>query len=338
MIRVKTGRYGPQGSFGSSSKRTTIIGEPGTTVDTGSGSGTYNHFNLMGNVTVESVDLEGDYPLVLIGGANNTWRKSTFHSGRQIRRCNSDEPITIQSDTDSPADAITNTTLQDLVIEQQKGSVAGQGGCPSNDPFHLELIRIGRNVDGLLMDRVSFGPCPNGTGFVGCGSGQLFMTTTAGGLPPRNVVLRNSKFFGAINYHIQTHANIGTGDVNWTLAYNTFGRQEPVYWGAAHRGLRMIGNLGTRPQTCSSNVQFIKNVWQWNGGTPCGTDKRVLGDFFSVSLLGLQVDLSLGLLSPAVDAAESGGYCTNELGGVDIDGRRRPVGSACDAGASERQY
>jgi hypothetical protein len=337
IIRVKAGRYGPQGSFGSSSKTTTIIGEPGTTVDTGSGSGTYRMFNLSGNVTVESVDIEGDYPLVLFSGSNNTWRKSTFHSARQIRRCDSDEPILIQGDNDNPADTIRNTTLQDIVIEQQRASVAGQGGCPSGDPMHLEMIRIGRNVDGVLMDRVTFGPCPNGSGFVGCGSGQIFMTTTSPGLPPVNVTLRNSKFFGAVNYHIQTHPNIGTKGVNWVFAYNTFGAQGPVVFGANHGGIQMIGNLGTRPQNCTPGVTYVKNVWQWNAGTPCGSDKRVNGDFFSVNLLGLSVDLSLNLLSPAIDAGETGGYCTSQLGAVDNNRNRRPVGGACDAGAVERQ-
>ena len=218
-------------------------------------------------MTIESVDIEGDYPLVLFSGANNTWRKSTFHTARQIRRCDSNEPILIESDNDSAGGVIANTTLQDVVIEQQRASMAGQGGCPSNDPLHLEMIRIGRNVNGVTMDRVTFGPCPNGSGFVGCGSGQIFITTTSPGAPPKNIVLRNSRFMSTVNYHIQTHANVGTSNVGWTWAYNTFGTSEPVAFGAAHQGVQLIGNLGTRPQSCWSGVTFTKNVWQWGGGS-----------------------------------------------------------------------
>jgi hypothetical protein len=339
VIRVKTGRYGPQGSIGSSSKSVTFIGEPGTTVDTGSSYGTYNHFNLSGNVTVESVDIEGDHPMVQIYGNNNTWRKSTFHSGRQIRRCGADEPIIIQDGDATTSYTINNTLLQDLVIEQQKAARAGELGCPSNDPFHLELIRVGRGVSNLTMDRVLFGPCPNGSNFVGCGSGQLFLTTTVlNQLPPRNVVLRNSRFMSTVNYHIQSNQNIGSSNVSWTLAYNTFGTSEPIAMNGPHQGVAMIGNLGTRPQNCTSGVAFTKNVWQWGAGTPCGTDKRVTGDSYSTNALGLNADLSLSAGSPAIDAAEpmSGSYC-QQLGNVDYDGHLRPVGAACDAGADEKQ-
>ena len=39
--------------------------------------------------------------------------------------------------------------------------------------------------------------------------------------------------------------------------------------------------------------------------------------------------------SPAIDAAETSGYCTTTLGGLDNAGGSRPVGAACDAGAHE---
>ena len=338
VIRVKAGTYGPQGSVGSSSKSVTIIGEPGTTIDTGSTYGTYNHFNLSGNVTVESVDIEGDYPMMQIFGSNNTWRKSTFHSGRQIRRCGADEPIIIQ-DGEANSYTINNTLLQDVVIEQQRAARAGELGCPSNDPFHLELVRVGRGVSGLTFDRVLFGPCPNGTNFVGCGSGQLFLTTSQVNVyPPRNVVVRNSRFTRTVNYHIQTNQNIANSNVNWTLAYNTFGTNEPIAMNGPHTGIAMIGNLGPRPQLCTPGVTFTKNVWQWAVGTPCGTDKRVTGDSYSTSALGLNTDLTLRAGSPAVDAAEidlGTDYCTGPLGSVDYEGNLRPVGAACDAGADE---
>jgi chitodextrinase len=340
VIRVKAGRYGPQGSVGSSSKSVTFIGEPGTTVDTGPSSPQYNGFNLSGNVTVESVDIEGDYPIVQIYNNNNTWRKSTFHSGRQIRRCNSDEPIIIQ-DGSATSYTINNNLLQDIVIEQQMGSLAGQGGCPSNDPFHLEMVRVGRGVNGLTFDRVTFGPCPSGSGYIGCASGQLFITTSqANTLPPRNLVVRNSRFFRAVNFHIQTHQNVGTADVGWTFAYNTFGNHEPIAMNANHAGVSMIGNLGTRPQTCVPGTTYVKNVWQWTSGTPCGSDKRVAGESYATNALGLNSDLTLTSSSAAINAGEAdtaSDYCTGALGSVDYSGKLRPLGAACDAGSSELQ-
>jgi hypothetical protein len=39
--------------------------------------------------------------------------------------------------------------------------------------------------------------------------------------------------------------------------------------------------------------------------------------------------------SPAIDAGDRS-YCTGKLGGRDHDGRPRPIGARCDAGAEER--
>jgi len=55
---------------------------------------------------------------------------------------------------------------------------------------------------------------------------------------------------------------------------------------------------------------------------------------FSISALGLDANLKLLAGSPAIDAAETAGYCTSTLK-RDFDGEARPMGSACDAGADE---
>jgi hypothetical protein len=104
--------------------------------------------------------------------------------------------------------------------------------------------------------------------------------------------------------------------------------------------VKLIGNIGTRPQNCASNVTYTKNVWQWQAGTPCGTDKLVTGPSWSLSAVKLNADLTLAAGSPAIDAGEVGGgsgyYCTNQLGSVDYDGNLRKLGAACDAGSDER--
>jgi hypothetical protein len=61
----------------------------------------------------------------------------------------------------------------------------------------------------------------------------------------------------------------------------------------------------------------------------------VTGDSFSTDQLGLDTDETLLAGSPAIDAGEA--MCVATSGGFDFEGDARPLGSACDAGADERE-
>src|SRR5262249_37042893 len=247
-VRVKAGTYTANQSPGGT-KTVTFIGETGAVIDPGAAHNVGLEFN--GNVTVDNVDVGGATPVVNFSGANNTWKNSRMLAGSGLRSCtNGDpEPIVIYSDN-TP---VTNTTLFNIVVEQQKGAPAASSGCGDN--FHLEMIRIDQNVDGVLIDNSTFENCDDGTGFVGCGSGQIFITTpNTGTFDPTNIVIRNSKFQTAVNFHIQVHNNVQP--TNWTFAYNTFGGLEPILMPTTINSLSMIGNLGTRPQNCVTNVTF----------------------------------------------------------------------------------
>lgn len=326
-IRVKVGTYGGQ-SVGHATKVLEFIGEDGTTVD--SGANQSQGLSFSGNVTVTNIDLAGDWPLASFSGANNTWRQSTFFEGRQERRCSPGdlEPILIYSD----GATVSNTLLEDMVIEAQRGSPVNEGGCPANDPYHLEQIRIDQNVDGVTINRVTLNACPNGAGFVGCGSGQIFITTpTSVTTDPTNIVIKNTVFKGSPNYAVQVHANVSLA--NSTFAYNTY-VPEPVNFDVNPTSVTFLGNSGGRPQNCTSGVTWTKNVWQWSTGTACGTDIRVQGDNFAIDQLLLDANLRPQSGSPVIGAAETS-YCTSTLGSVDRDGNIRPVSSVCDAGAFE---
>jgi hypothetical protein len=335
VIRVKAGTYGRQGSLGSAGKSLTFIGEDGTTVDSGtpSGGGAYSTFNLSGGVTVDNVDVTGDYPIVQLFGHDNEWRNSSF-TGRLTRRCDSDEPIVIQNGSANGSYTITNARLVNIDVGVFRASVAGQGGCPSNDPFHLELIRIGRGVDGVLIDRSRFADCGGGTNDAGCGSGQVFITDCcgSGAAPPRNITIRNSVFEGSPNFGIQVSSTLGSTNMGLTLAYNTWANN-PLSMDSSPTGITMVGNAGPRIQICTSGVTFSKNVWQHSVGTPCGTDTLVIGTSFGIDALALEEDFRPQPGSPLIDAAQAD--CSLTATGVDIEGRSRPVGSACDAGAYE---
>ncbi len=322
-IRIKAGTYGQQRVGGTKTPAVAFIGESGTQVIN---NGTQNQgLHFYGNVSVANVNVGGVRPFVSFDGANNTWESSRMLEATGLRTMGDAEPILIYSDSGM----VTNTTLRDLVIETQKGALnAGNG-----DVYHLEMIRIDQNVNGVLIDRVTFESCANGSGYAGCGSGQIFITTPNGSTyDPTNIVIRNSIFKGSPNYGIQIHSNVDCA--NFTLAYNVF-KNEPVLWSCGSRSnIQLIGNVGPRPQTCLSGITYTKNVWQHSVGSPCGTDTLVIGPSFSVSALGLDSNYRPVSGSRVIGAGEES-YCRGALGSVDRDGNGRPSTGSCTAGAYE---
>jgi hypothetical protein len=287
----------------------TLQGEDGTVID--SGSRHNNGLSLAGQTVVDNVDVAGGWPFVYIGGTNSTWQGSRMLRGRQPRNLGDAEPVLIYDDSGFVRDA----TVRDVVIE----------GQPAAPGYHLEQVRIDQNVDGVTLDRVTFGACPD------CGSGHVFITTpNTTTFDPTRVTIRNSVFEGSANYAIQIHQNVNIA--NWTYAYNTF-RQEAQYGESSRSNFLVVGNAGTRPQMCLSGVTWTRNVWQWAVGNPCGTDKLVTGNSFSISALGLDAALRPTAGSPVIDTGETS-YCTGPLGGISRDGRSRTA--PCDAGAFER--
>lgn len=321
-IRIKTGTYGPQGSIGDGTKVLTFIAEDATVVDTGDTCASYDHLNFAGKVTLDNVDVEGDYPLVLFEGADNTWKNCRLAQGREIRG-NCDAPVLIQEAvSDDPEDTITNTTLEDCVFEGQRAETG----------VHLEIFRIGANVDGVVIQRNVFEACPDGTGFVGCGSGHIFITTPNPSKPdPTNLVIRNNIFHGTTGKNIGVQINVSLA--NSTVAYNTF-KSNPIELNANPTSLLMAGNAGARIQTCTTGVTWTANVWQWSVGTPCGTDTRVTGTNFAIDQLGLNATTLRPESGAAViDAAEA--TCASTANAEDLDSATRPEGDGCDAGAVE---
>jgi hypothetical protein len=199
--------------------------------------------------------------------------------------------------------------------------------------MHLELVRIGGGADGVMIDRVQFGPCPDGPGgtggYVGCGSGQVFFTNCSNPAcaKPKDVTIRNSLFMGSVvNYHMQASSVLGTTDQNFLFAYNTFGTSEPIAQGSNIAGVKWTGNYGERPQLCTTGSTWTKNVWAAASGTACGTDLRVAS-------LALDGDLKPTGGSAAINGGEA--TCAVSSGGVDFAGTVRPTSTACDAGAWE---
>ncbi|HET9721893.1 MAG TPA: choice-of-anchor Q domain-containing protein, partial [Candidatus Saccharimonadales bacterium] len=148
---------------------------------------------------------------------------------------------------------------------------------------------------------------------------------------PTNLTFRNNFFGSDQNPTFSSGIPDCTGYV-W--AYNT---HHDTPGDSCIANGTWIGNLAPRPGYYTCEGTHTKNVWQDSINYTCGSDKVIVGTRFASDSLGLggSDGFHLTASSPAIDAAESGGYCTSTLGAKDIDGNSRPQGAACDAGADE---
>ena len=345
IIRVKTGTYPAQLVDGDKASETKIIGENGTKVAGGmeceavfGGYGafcanakymtlenvTIDSLNNAGkssgsminspNVTFRNVNLYGDYVnLNIDGGADYFLWQHGSHGQDGIdgkpRGCDvsQGEPVWVFA---------ANATLDNIRFNPKK-IIAGTPGpyCGTDNTPHVETIRIESGGNNLTVKNSWFTP---GTD---AGSGHIFTSTGGPGLKLINNI------FDPVNgsYSIQA----GSSACDWTLLYNTFTQGTVVGCTSAST---WVGNLGSSSPGCSGT--HIKNVWLGaNNGTSCnGADK-------TYSNLGIGTAGHLTSTSPAINAAEAGtgsDYCVGALvGAKDYEGNTRPVGAACDAGASE---
>jgi len=339
-VRVKAGTYPPQDDVGGQKfAPVRIVGEDGTVIDTDTAHN--SGLGLVGMVTVDNVDVEGDTPFVFLGGQRSGWVNATFHegaTGMNARSCanNDAQPILIYADADSPT--VRNATLQNITIEEQHHRDPQDDTCGEGDLYHLELLRIDQNVDGVLIDSVFFSGCAD------CGSGLVFITAPSStGAVPRRLVIRNSIFEASTTYSFQMSTNVATCE-GYVFAYNTFA-QDVSLGCDTEADVRWIGNLGPRPLSAPCKGTYTRNVWQRESFQfawfKCGpSDTIIEGPNFSTSELGLDENWKLEPGSPAIDRGETPSfddYCTGPLAGDDIDGDPRPVGEACDAGSDEWQ-
>jgi hypothetical protein len=375
VIRVKAGSYGKQGALTKScsgSSKITLLGEDGVVIDSGVERATeggcenpppntcaYNTFGLQGDILAINVDVTGHNPIVLFFGDGNEWRDSTYtmYPGA-VRHYLADEPLLVQDGcsghtegscaSDNPTATeyrITNNVLRRITFGEFRSCYNDDAanGCPPGDTGHLELIRIGGGVDGLLMDGVTFGKCTsNPPNWVGCGSGQIFITSCqiTGCAPPKNITVQNSRFFDSPS-HIQNSSQAlpsNVPDLNWTFAYNTTAGGDLLSLSRDIPGTQVIGNVGGQAP-CLPAYTHVRNVVVTDDPA-CGTN-TVTGT--SSASLGLNATtLSPESGSPAIDGGETGGYCTTSfsfgtpgLASIDGAGNPRPLGTICDAGWAE---
>lgn len=193
---------------------------------------------------------------------------------------------------------------------------------------HMEVIRIDGGSNGYRIRYNKFENNQDNTS-------AIFWTNAqeSGGLAdPFGLTIENN-FISAENLAIKNQTPTIGVCTDITIRYNTL-KSGLVYDECTASNVVTTGNIGPKGTTACIGT-YIKNVWQHNVNTACGTDTWVNGPAFSTSALGLDTDgFHLTATSVARGAGGTGTDCTTR----DYDGDLRPIpaGGNCDAGGDER--
>ena len=154
--------------------------------------------------------------------------------------------------------------------------------------------------------------------------------SAAGYRAPNRILIENNVFAAATDFtQGPTYYALNIREcTNCTVRYNSWLQAPRMPSGEISLGNVFVGNLGPMPKwNClKTGIRYSHNVWI---GGKCGpTDK-------SVRRLGFArptgLDVHLLKTSPAINAGDPRNFPVR-----DLDGQRRPLGKAPDAGADER--
>ena len=226
-------------------------------------------------------------------------------------------PITIFAGTNM---TIRNVTFWPMLVD-------GATQC-GGDPIHAERLRIDGDVTNLLIERSTFktGGQEN--------TAMIFLTDSTGqnmSVKFRNNFLGGDVLFGGGNQGARNTSGSCTGTMQYNSITGLF-----IYNGCSSAGITLVGNAGPYQSfaPCVAG-NHVKNIWQWDQATGCGSDTWVNGAQYSTSALGF--DANSGVVSSGSAAVVNAGEatCAVTANGQDIRGYARGSNGACDAGSFE---
>jgi hypothetical protein len=187
----------------------------------------------------------------------------------------------------------------------------------TKDSVHTECLQIGGG-DGIVI---------RNSRFRNCDVMDLHITYYGDAPMTRNVTIENNFFSEAGDggfYAIEANAF-----KNLLIRNNSFGQPLKIFTGAGHGpnvNVRVFANVGPyQAWACEPGVIYRYNVWS---ATRCGrTDIKAPSGFVNPA----KGDFHLRTGAPAIGRGDP-----KSLPRTDIDGERRPLGKAGDAGADER--
>jgi hypothetical protein len=205
------------------------------------------------------------------------------------------------------------TRIRNIVID----GVTFHDVTRSNAGVHVECLLIGGGENVIIRN----------SRFERCSVFDLSIAEFNGSGPPRNFTIENN-FFGASDGFYSLHFNTNTTALHDIVVRNNSSPQA-FYHGndiPLLVGVRYVANVAPLGALhCDSRITYRHNIW--DGGVCDATDVDAPSGF---------VDAAAGDLHLQPGAAAIGRGDPADYPATDIDGHRRPRGSAVDAGADER--
>jgi hypothetical protein len=328
-VRIKQGTYGDQRIAGAkSAPGCAFVAERGTTISRldvaaswfeidGATIGNYgwnlpnplpSHVTFRNIATTSEVFMKGGSDISIIGGSVGGF-------------CSNGAPAAMHLE----GDQATGTTLTNVLVDGVLFHDITR--CPTSD--HYEAIRIDTNASSVTIRDSRFVNA-------GVNSALVFITNTDGGSgDPHDITIENN-FFGSTPeafYAINMNAVVQVC-TNLKIDYNSFGGSPTALQCATKTNVMLVGNLGSKGNSCEEGAVYRSNVWQApSNAVKCDpSDRWVPGAQYSIDHLGF-VDPGSGdfHLLPGSPALGRGDLTVRPL--ADIEGHARPLRVAADAGA-----
>jgi hypothetical protein len=192
----------------------------------------------------------------------------------------------------------------------------GRRNCPG---CHVECLFL-QESNGVVI---------RNSKFTRCDIMDLYVSPTQGGPTASNVLVENNWFDTPTDggyYAVVLNPDPGTDPKNFVFRYNSLDAGLLIYPEPTYAGSKVIGNIGRVPYCGQVGITYAGNVW---ANQRCGPTDRVAAAGYVDSEA---FDFRLKPDSRAIGAAPVG-----TAPAVDLEGDRRPIRRAPDAGADQRE-
>lgn len=192
----------------------------------------------------------------------------------------------------------------------------GRQNCPG---CHVECLFL-QESNGVVI---------RNSKFTRCDVMDLYISPTQGGPTASNVLIENNWFDTPTDggyYAVNLNPDPGTDPRNFVFRYNSLDAGLLIYPEPTYLGSKVIGNVGRVPYCGQTGIEYAGNVW---ANQRCGPTDRIAPAGY-VDAEGFDFHLRPG--SRAIAAGPVG-----SAPAVDLDGDRRPIRRAPDAGADQRE-